>query len=55
MFVTDTTDAAFPPEDFVPEAIMDRLSEIMSEHRHTSVSPALRLLVAGFKSFVLIS
>ena len=38
MFVTDTTDAAYPPEDFLPEAIMDRLSEILSEHRHSTVS-----------------
>jgi hypothetical protein len=45
MFVTDTTDAAYPPEDFLPEAIMDRLSEIMSEHRHTSVSLIERLSI----------
>lgn len=38
MFVTDTTDAAYPPEDFLPESIMDRLSEILSEHRHLRVS-----------------
>jgi hypothetical protein len=38
MFVTDTTDAAYPPEDFLPESIMDRLSEILSEHKHTQVS-----------------
>lgn len=37
MFVTDTTDAAYPPEDFLPESIMDRLSEILSEHNHTRV------------------
>ena len=36
MFVTDTTDAAFPPEDYTPEAIMDRLSDILSEHDHTT-------------------
>lgn len=41
MFVTDTTDAAFPPEDFLPEAIMDRLSEILSEHSHVRVRPPL--------------
>jgi hypothetical protein len=34
MFVTDTTDAVYPPEDFSPEAIMDRLNEIISEHAH---------------------
>jgi hypothetical protein len=38
MFVTDTTDAAYPPEDFLPESIMDRLSEILSEHKHSRVS-----------------
>nr|XP_031863087.1 uncharacterized protein CI109_001565 [Kwoniella shandongensis]KAA5530159.1 hypothetical protein CI109_001565 [Kwoniella shandongensis] len=31
MFVTDTTDAAYPPEEHTPEAIMDRLSDILSE------------------------
>jgi len=41
MFVTDTTDAAYPPEDFLPESIMDRLSEILSEHKHTQVSNTL--------------
>jgi hypothetical protein len=40
MFVTDTTDAVYPPEDFSPEAIMDRLNEIISEHAHDhKVSP----------------
>jgi hypothetical protein len=38
MFVTDTTDAVYPPEDYNPEAIMDRLSEILSEHNHKIVS-----------------
>lgn len=37
MFVTDTTDAAYPPEDYNPESIMDRLSEIMSEHSRVSL------------------
>ncbi|ODO06352.1 hypothetical protein L198_01584 [Cryptococcus wingfieldii CBS 7118] len=31
MFVTDTTDAAYPPEEFVPESIMDRLADVLSE------------------------
>ncbi|KAK8861427.1 hypothetical protein IAR55_002246 [Kwoniella newhampshirensis] len=31
MFVTDTTDAAYPPEEHTPEAIMDRLSDILAE------------------------
>ena len=38
MFVTDTTDAVYPPEDYTPEAIMDRLAEIMLEHSHLAVS-----------------
>ncbi len=36
MFVTDTTDAAYPPEDYSPEAIMDRLSEITIEQSRVS-------------------
>ena len=36
MFVTDTMDAAYPPEEYDPEAIMDRLAEIMSEHRQSN-------------------
>ena len=36
MFVTDTTDAAYPPEEYDPEAIMDRLAEITSEQRHSN-------------------
>jgi hypothetical protein len=35
MFVTDTTDAAYPPEEFTPEGIMDRLSEILSENNQS--------------------
>ncbi|WVQ94532.1 hypothetical protein IAU59_001611 [Kwoniella sp. CBS 9459] len=31
MFVTDTTDAVYPPEDHTPEAIMDCLSVMLSE------------------------
>jgi hypothetical protein len=31
MFVTDTTDAVYPPESWSPYAIMDRLSEILSK------------------------
>ncbi|WVQ78778.1 hypothetical protein IAT38_000869 [Cryptococcus sp. DSM 104549] len=37
MFVTDTTDAAYPPEEYTPDAIMDRLAEILAEkamHTH---------------------
>lgn len=32
--MTDTTDAAFPLEGYEPEAIMDRLNEILAEHSH---------------------
>ena len=38
MFVTDTTDAVFPPNEHDAESIMDRLSEIMVEHS----TPAMR-------------
>lgn len=31
IFVTDTTDAAFPPEHYSPEALVDRLAEILLE------------------------
>ncbi|TXT04269.1 hypothetical protein VHUM_04267 [Vanrija humicola] len=31
IFVTDTTDAAYPPEDYNPEALMDRLAEVLAE------------------------
>ncbi|WVQ73679.1 hypothetical protein IAR50_003259 [Cryptococcus sp. DSM 104548] len=31
MFVTDTIDAAYPPEEFIPESIMDRLADVLSE------------------------
>ena len=34
MFVTDTTDAACPPEDYAQEAIMDTIAEILAEHSH---------------------
>ncbi|EIW69034.1 hypothetical protein TREMEDRAFT_71761 [Tremella mesenterica DSM 1558] len=35
MFVTDTTDAAFPPSNYDTEAMMDRLAEIINEHSHS--------------------
>ncbi|BEI90230.1 uncharacterized protein CcaverHIS019_0303000 [Cutaneotrichosporon cavernicola] len=31
IFVTDTTDAAYPPEHYSPEALVDRLAEILVE------------------------
>lgn len=31
MFVTDTTDAAYPPEEYTPDAMMDRLAELLTE------------------------
>ncbi|KAK1927398.1 Dopey, N-terminal-domain-containing protein [Papiliotrema laurentii] len=36
MFVTDTTDAVYPPEGFSAEAIMDTMAEILREHSHGS-------------------
>ncbi|KAL7419677.1 hypothetical protein Q5752_005591 [Cryptotrichosporon argae] len=38
MFVTDTTDAAYPPDGYQPESIMDRLSEILTEHAHATLT-----------------
>ena len=32
MFVTDTIDAEYPPNDWTPDAIMDRLAEIVLDH-----------------------
>lgn len=37
MFVTDTIDAVYPPDDWTPHAIVDRLSIVMSD-RLTSIS-----------------
>jgi hypothetical protein len=34
IFVTDTTDAVYPPEDISPDAIMDTIAEILRDHRH---------------------
>ena len=31
MFVTDTVDAIYPPDVWLPQAIMDRLGEILSD------------------------
>ncbi|KAL1409508.1 hypothetical protein Q8F55_003491 [Vanrija albida] len=31
IFVTDTTDAAYPPEDYSPEALMDRLADVLAD------------------------
>ena len=40
MFVTDTFDAIYPPDAWVPQAIMDRLGEILSDpHRIVPVPP----------------
>ncbi|KAK4687443.1 hypothetical protein P7C73_g2673, partial [Tremellales sp. Uapishka_1] len=45
MFVTDTTDAIYPSEPHTPEAIMDRLSEILSEQSHTHAEPDTEILI----------
>lgn len=33
MFVTDTVDAVYPPDNWLPQAIMDRLGEILAPAR----------------------
>lgn len=44
IFVTDTTDAALPPEHYSPEALVDRLAEILVESASaTKVGPNLPL------------
>ncbi|KAL0242321.1 hypothetical protein I308_105950 [Cryptococcus tetragattii IND107] len=49
MFVTDTTDAAYPPEEYTPDAMMDRLAELLTElgsrGGDTEVSPSEPSLV----------
>jgi hypothetical protein len=37
MFVTDTVDAIYPPDSWLPQAIMDRLGDILSDP-HTAPS-----------------
>lgn len=39
MFVTDTVDAIYPPVIWSPQAIMDRLGEILSDSRSTISVP----------------
>ncbi|GAA6010233.1 hypothetical protein JCM11491_005403 [Sporobolomyces phaffii] len=41
MFVTDTVDAIYPPDAWLPQAIMDRLGEILSDPHHASTAPTL--------------
>ncbi|GAA5831398.1 hypothetical protein JCM3766R1_001734 [Sporobolomyces carnicolor] len=41
MFVTDTVDAIYPPDAWLPQAIMDRLGEILSDPHHTTTAPTL--------------
>lgn len=36
MFVTDTVDAIYPPDGWSPQAVMDRLSIMISDHRAAS-------------------
>lgn len=31
IFITDTVDAVYPPETFLPEALLDQLAEIVSD------------------------
>ncbi|GAA6058598.1 hypothetical protein JCM10212_004009 [Sporobolomyces blumeae] len=39
MFVTDTVDAIYPPDSWLPQAIMDRLGEILSDPRNAAAAP----------------
>jgi len=48
MFVTDTVDAIYPPDSWLPQAIMDRLGEILSDPQHAST--AAPILPAIFSS-----
>jgi hypothetical protein len=41
IFVTDTTDATSPFNAKDPEAIMDRFTELLSEHYHGDHNPGL--------------
>lgn len=55
MFITDTVDAAYPPESWTPPAIMDRLREIVSSRhlpgsghgRQMSLTPKAALALNG--------
>ncbi|GAA6000168.1 hypothetical protein JCM10207_007887 [Rhodosporidiobolus poonsookiae] len=38
MFVTDTVDAIYPPDSWLPQAIMDRLGDILSDPHVSSAS-----------------
>lgn len=39
MFVTDTVDAVYPPDVWLPQAIMDRVGEILIDP-HSSLPPS---------------
>jgi hypothetical protein len=57
MFITDTVDAAYPPESWTPPAIMDRLGEIVSSRhlpghghgRQMSLTPKAALAFKGYR------
>jgi hypothetical protein len=38
MFITDTVDAVYRPENWMPEALLDQLAEIISDLPDTQVS-----------------
>ena len=38
MFVTDTVDAMYPPDAWMPQAIIDRLGEVLSASARTPVA-----------------
>ena len=39
MFVTDTVDAVYPPDVWLPQAIMDRVGEILTDP-HSTLQPS---------------
>lgn len=42
MFVTDTVDVIYPPDDWMAESIIDRLAMMINEQRPVQVSDALQ-------------
>ncbi|GAA5936298.1 Dop1p [Sporobolomyces koalae] len=49
MFVTDTVDAIYPPDSWLPQAIMDRLGEILSDPQHASATQSPSAIFASSK------
>ena len=59
MFITDTVDAVYPPENWTPQAIMDRLGEIVGtrqdlvQSRQNSTTPRVPQSLNGSRRSVL--